>query len=190
MKYKQWNLAASDPAAVAGLERAGVPALAAMTLCARGMDTPDKVRAFLDAGEGQLQDPMEMKDMDKAATRVARALAAGETIAVYGDYDVDGITATSLLTDFLRREGGQVIPYIPDRMEEGYGLNTDALDTLHGAGVSLVVTVDCGITAVEEARHAARLGMDLIITDHHECKEELPAALAVVEPKLLKKLSA
>ena len=182
MKYKQWNLAASDPAAVAGLERAGVPALAAMTLCARGMDTPDKVRAFLDAGEGQLQDPMEMKDMDKAATRVARALAAGETIAVYGDYDVDGITATSLLTDFLRGEGGQVIPYIPDRMEEGYGLNTDALDTLHGAGVSLVVTVDCGITAVEEARHAARLGMDLIITDHHECKEELPAALAVVDP--------
>ena len=182
MKYKQWNQAASDPAAVAALERAGLPTLAAMTLCARGLDTPEKARAFLDAGRGQLQDPMGMKDMDKAAARLARALAAGETVAVYGDYDVDGITSTSLLTDFLRREGGTVIPYIPDRMEEGYGLNTDALDTLHQAGVSLVVTVDCGITAVEEARHAARLGMDLVITDHHECKEELPAALAVVDP--------
>ena len=182
MKYKQWNQVASDPAAVAALERAGLPTLAAMTLCARGMDTPEKARAFLDAGRGQLQDPLLMKDMDRAAARLARALAAGETIAVYGDYDVDGITSTSLLTDFLRREGGDVIPYIPDRMEEGYGLNTDALDTLHQAGVSLVVTVDCGITAVEEARHAARLGMDLVITDHHECKEELPAALAVVDP--------
>ncbi|MCI7474649.1 MAG: single-stranded-DNA-specific exonuclease RecJ [Clostridiales bacterium] len=182
MKYKQWNQAASDPAAVAALERAGLPTLAAMTLCARGLDTPEKARAFLDAGRGQLQDPLLMKDMDRAAARLARALAAGETIAVYGDYDVDGITSTSLLTDFLRREGGDVIPYIPDRMEEGYGLNTDALDTLHQAGVSLVVTVDCGITAVEEARHATRLGMDLVITDHHECKEELPAALAVVDP--------
>ena len=119
MKYKQWNQAASDPAAVAALERAGLPTLAAMTLCARGMDTPEKARAFLGAGRGQLQDPLLMKDMDRAAARLARALAAGETIAVYGDYDVDGITSTSLLTDFLRREGGDVIPYIPDRMEEG-----------------------------------------------------------------------
>ena len=182
MKYKQWNLAASDPTAAAALERAGLPPLAALVLCARGVDTPEKARAFLDAGTGQLQEPLLMKDMDRAAGRVATALAAGETIAVYGDYDVDGITATSLLTDFLRREGGTVIPYIPDRMEEGYGLNTDALETLHRAGVSLVVTVDCGITAVEEARRARELGMDLVITDHHECKEELPDALAVVDP--------
>ena len=182
MKYKQWNQAASDPVAVAALEQAGLPTLAAMTLCARGQNTPEKARAFLDAGRGQLQDPFLMKDMDKAAARVAQALAAGETIAVYGDYDVDGITSTSLLTDFLRREGGTVLSYIPDRMEEGYGLNTDALDTLYRAGVSLVVTVDCGITAVAEARRAAELGMDLVITDHHECKEKLPAALAVVDP--------
>ena len=182
MKYKQWNQAASDPAAVAALEQAGLPTLAAMTLCARGQNTPEKARAFLDAGRGQLQDPFLMKDMDIAAARVAQALATGETIAVYGDYDVDGITSTSLLTDFLRRERGRVVSYIPDRMEEGYGLNTDALDTLYRAGVSLVVTVDCGITAVAEARRAAELGMDLVITDHHECKEELPAALAVVDP--------
>ena len=164
------------------MEAAGIPPLAAMVLCARGLDTPEKAAAFLDAGLGQLRNPLLMKDMDKAAARVARALADGETIAVYGDYDVDGITSTCLLTDFLRSEGGQVIPYIPDRMEEGYGLNTDALDTLSREGVSLVVTVDCGITAVEEAGHARALGVDLVVTDHHECKADLPQAVAVVDP--------
>ena len=153
-----------------------------MALCARGLDTPEKAAAFLDAGLGQLQDPLLMKDMDKAAARVARALETGETMAVYGDYDVDGITATCLLTDFLRREGGQVIPYIPDRREEGYGLNREALTSLRREGVSLVVTVDCGITAVEEAACARELGVDLVITDHHECKARLPEAVAVVDP--------
>ena len=164
------------------MEAAGIPPLAAAVLCARGLDTPEKAAAFLDASLDQLRDPMLMKDMDKAAARVARALADGEIIAVYGDYDVDGITSTCLLTDFLRSEGGQVIPYIPDRMEEGYGLNTDALDTLSREGVSLVVTVDCGITAVEEAGHARALGVDLVVTDHHECKADLPQAVAVVDP--------
>lgn len=182
MKYKQWHRAACPPGGRRAMEAAGIPSLAAMVLCARGLDTPEKAAAFLDSSLGQLRDPLLMKDMDKAAARVARALEAGETIAVYGDYDVDGITSTCLLTDFLRREGGQVIPYIPDRMEEGYGLNTDALDTLQREGVSLVVTVDCGITAVEEADHARALGVDLVITDHHECKSRLPQAEAVVDP--------
>ena len=164
------------------MEAAGIPPLAAMVLCARGLDTPEKAATFLDSSLSQLRDPLLMKDMDKAAARVARALEAGETIAVYGDYDVDGITSTCLLTDFLRSEGGQVIPYLPDRMEEGYGLNTDALDTLQREGVSLVVTVDCGFTAVEEADHARALGVDLVITDHHECKSRLPQAEAVVDP--------
>ena len=182
MKYKQWNRAACPPGGRRAMEAAGIPPLAAMVLCARGLDTPEKAASFLDSGLDQLRDPLLMKDMDKAAARVARALEAGETIAVYGDYDVDGITSTCLLTDFLRSEGGQVIPYIPDRMEEGYGLNTDALDTLQREGVSLVVTVDCGITAVEEADHARALGVDLVITDHHECKSRLPQAEAVVDP--------
>ena len=182
MKYKQWNRAACPSGSRRAMEAAGIPPLAAMVLCARGLDTPEKAAAFLDAGLGQLRNPLLMKDMDKAAARVARALADGETIAVYGDYDVDGITSTCLLTDFLRSEGGQVIPYIPDRMEEGYGLNTDALDTLSREGVSLVVTVDCGITAVEEAGHARALGVDLVVTDHHECKADLPQAVAVVDP--------
>ena len=182
MKYKQWNRAACPPGGRRAMEAAGIPPLAAMVLCARGLDTPEKAASFLDSGLDQLRDPLLMKDMDKAAARVARALAAGETMAVYGDYDVDGITSTCLLTDFLRSEGGQVIPYIPNRMEEGYGLNTDALDTLQREGVSLVVTVDCGITAVEEADHARALGVDLVITDHHECKSRLPQAEAVVDP--------
>lgn len=182
MKYKQWHRAACPPGGRRAMEAAGIPPLAAMVLCARGLDTPEKAATFLDSSLSQLRDPLLMKDMDKAAARVARALEAGETIAVYGDYDVDGITSTCLLTDFLRSEGGQVIPYIPDRMEEGYGLNTDALDTLQREGVSLVVTVDCGITAVEEADHARALGVDLVITDHHECKSRLPQAEAVVDP--------
>ena len=96
---------------------------------------------------------------------------------------MDGITSTCLLTDFLRREGGTVIPYIPDRMEEGYGLNREAVAALRGQGVGLIVTVDCGITAVEEAACAASLGVELVITDHHECKAALPAAAAVVDPR-------
>ena len=183
MKYKQWNIAGGDPAARRAMEAAGVPPLAALALCARGLDTPEKAKAFLDAGRDRLADPFLMGDMDRAAARVRQALDRGETIAVYGDYDVDGITATCLLTDFLRREGGAVIPYIPDRLEEGYGVNREALAALHEQGVSLIVTVDCGITAVGEADCAAGLGLDLVITDHHECKEVLPAAVAVVDPR-------
>ena len=183
MKYQEWRTAACDPAARRSMERAGVPPLAALTLCARGLGTVEKARSFLDAGRGQLLEPRLMKDMDTAAARVRRALERGEQIAVYGDYDVDGITSTCLLTDFLRSEGGEVVPYIPDRMEEGYGLNREAVAALHAQGVGLIITVDCGITAVEEAAYAAALGVDVVITDHHECKEALPAALAVVDPR-------
>ena len=182
MKYKQWNRASCPLERRRVLEEAGFTALAALALYARGLDTPEKAAAFLAADRGQLQDPMEMRDMDRAAGRVAQALERGERIAVYGDYDVDGITSTCLLTDFLRREGGEVLPYIPDRLEEGYGLNREALDTLCQEGVRLVVTVDGGITAVEEADYARELGMDLVITDHHECKAQLPRAMAVVDP--------
>ncbi len=120
--------------------------------------------------------------MDRAVERMERALAGNEYIAVYGDYDVDGITSTCLLTRFLSARGARVLPYIPDRLEEGYGLNREAVELLADKGVTLIVTVDCGITAVEEARYAASLGLDVIITDHHECKDELPQAVAVVDP--------
>lgn len=104
-------------------------------------------------------------------------------MAVYGDYDVDGITSTCLLTDCLSRMGGRILPYIPDRLEEGYGLNAEAVSALAAQGVTLIVTVDCGITAGAETAFAASLGVDVVVTDHHECKENLPPACAVVDPR-------
>ena len=182
MKFKKWNLAPPDPEAQRQMEAAGVNPLAAAVLCARGLDTVEKARDFLSCEESLLLPPLEMADMDRAVKRVRLAWSRGEIIAVYGDYDVDGITSTCLLTDYLRRQGGQVIPYIPDRMEEGYGLNNDAVRSLAERGVTLIITVDCGITAVREVEYAASLGVDVIVTDHHECKEELPPAAAVVDP--------
>ena len=182
MKYQQWNIAQRSQGAYKAMERQGVPTLVAATLCARGMTDLAEAKGLLSSGEDQLQDPFLMKDMDLATARIGRALRNGEKIAVYGDYDVDGITSTCLLTRFLSSRGARVIPYIPDRLEEGYGLNREAVELLADKGVTLIVTVDCGITAVEEARYAASLGLDVIITDHHECKDELPQAVAVVDP--------
>jgi len=182
MKYQQWRRPAGNPAALAALERGGIPYLPALVLSARGITEPEEARVFLSSGRERFGDPMRLKDMDRAAARIRRALAEGEAIAVYGDYDVDGITSTCVLTHYLLSQGAKVVPYIPDRMEEGYGVSLGALDVLHAQGVTLIVTVDCGITAVEETAYAASLGMDLVITDHHECKEDIPAAAAVVDP--------
>ena len=126
--------------------------------------------------------PMLMQDMDKAVARIQRALSDGETIAVFGDYDVDGITSTVLLMDYLRRCGAHCLRYIPRRVEDGYGLSRDAIQSLRDRGATLMITVDCGITGNEEVAFAASLGMDVVVTDHHECKETLPAAVAVVDP--------
>ena len=114
--------------------------------------------------------------------RINDALANREKIAIYGDYDVDGITATCILVDYLKSRGADVVHYIPRRIEDGYGLSCDAIDTLRRQGVKLLVTVDCGITGVEETDYAKSLGMDVVITDHHECKDTLPAAAAVIDP--------
>ena len=181
MKYGIWKTAQPDAGAVNGLVGAGYAPLAAMVLASRGMDSKEKANGYLDCCAG-LCDPYWMEDMALAAGRVGLAMERGEKMAVFGDYDVDGITATCLLTDFLRKNGCDCIPYIPGRLEEGYGLNPIAIEYLHGEGVKLIITVDCGITAVEEARLCKKLGIDLVITDHHECKEELPEAIAVVDP--------
>ena len=181
VKYGTWNVSHYEPAARDALCRAGYSPLTASVLCSRGYDTPQAARRFLSATE-PLADPMSMRDMDKAAGRLRLALQRGEHIAVFGDYDVDGITATCLLTEFLRSQGGHVSYYIPGRIEEGYGLNQPAIAALKAQGVSLIVTVDCGITADQEARYCREQGVDLIITDHHECKRELPEAVAVVDP--------
>ena len=181
MKYGIWNVAQPEAEAVNALVRGGYAPLTAMVLASRGMRDEKQADAYLDCA-GPMPDPFRMRDMDSAAGRVGLAMARGEKVAVFGDYDVDGITATCLLTDFLRRHGTDCVPYIPGRLEEGYGLNPLAIHQLHEEGVQLIVTVDCGITAVEEARLCKDLGIDLVITDHHECKPVLPEAAAVVDP--------
>lgn len=166
---------------VNALVGSGYAPLAAMILASRGITTAQAAQEYLRC-DAPLPDPFMMTDMDIAAGRVGLAMSRGEKVAVFGDYDVDGITATCLLTDFLRRQGTDCVSYIPGRLEEGYGLNPLAIRQLQEEGVSLIITVDCGITAVEEAQLCKELGVDLIITDHHECKEVLPDAIAVVDP--------
>ena len=163
------------------LVSAGYSPLTSMVLSSRGIGSQQEAHNYLSC-DAPMPDPFLMTDMALAAGRVGLALANGEKIAVFGDYDVDGITATCLLTDFLRRQGGNVVSYIPGRLEEGYGLNPIAIRQLHSEGVRLIITVDCGITAVAEAEMCRELGIDLVITDHHECKDVLPAAVAVVDP--------
>lgn len=181
VKYGIWNVSNPEVSAVNTLVRNGYAPLAAMVLASRNITTPEQAHRYLDCN-APLPDPFLLTDMDKAAGRVALSTAKGEKIAVFGDYDVDGITSTCLLTDFLRRHGGDVVSYIPGRLEEGYGLNPIAIHQLKQDGVKLIITVDCGITAISEAELCRELGIDLVITDHHECKDTLPRAIAVVDP--------
>ena len=181
LKYGIWNCATPKPEAVNALVAGGYAPLTAMVLASRNIEDASAAHKYLDCN-ANLCDPYLMNDMAMAAGRVGLAMESKEKIAVFGDYDVDGITATCLLTDFLRQHGCDVVPYIPGRLEEGYGLNPIAIDYLHSLGVTLIITVDCGITAVEEAELCKELGIDLVITDHHECKDRLPEAIAVVDP--------
>ena len=181
MKYGIWNVANPEMGAVNALVTGGYAPLTAMVLASRGIRTVAEANACLDCN-CPMSDPYLMQDMDKAVARIGLAMTRGEKIAVFGDYDVDGITSTCLLTHFLRRHGANVVSYIPGRLEEGYGLNPIAIHQLHEEGVKLIVTVDCGITAVAEAQLCKELGIDLVITDHHECKDTLPEAAAIVDP--------
>ena len=181
VKFGAWNISSFEDGQAKVLEQAGFGPLCARILAARGYGDPAAAREYL-RSDAPLLSPFLMKDMKTAADRVRLAVARKEHIAVFGDYDVDGITSTALLTEFLRDQGARVTPYIPARLEEGYGLNELAIRWLYKQQVHLIVTVDCGITANREAELCRRLGMDLVITDHHKCKEELPQALAVVDP--------
>ena len=182
MKYEQWNIPALSDKSTNALMDAGYPYLVSSVLVSRGVETAEQAAVALERERELSYSPFLMRDMDKAVARVQSALANGEKIAVFGDYDVDGITATCLLTDYLRRRGGDVVMHIPGRFDEGYGLSCDAIRALAEEGVRLIITVDCGITGVEETDFATTLGVDMVITDHHECKETLPAAVAVVDP--------
>ncbi len=156
------------------------------TLYNRGISEPPRIQAFLEGRYLENTDPFLLPEMDKAVARIQQAIAQDEMIVVYGDFDADGVTSTVLLTQALRGLGmgrRQVRPYIPDRIDEGYGLNKDALAKLKEIGAHLVVTVDCGIRSIREVAYAAELGLDMIITDHHSLGPELPPAVAVINPK-------
>ncbi len=184
MKYKKWKIPydfGRRPSDHPGL--ASTPLLSRL-LRLRGIGTPEEAQAFLESGSDLLEDPFALDDMEKAVARIKAAAEKGERIAVYGDYDVDGISAACLLHGWLLQHGFASEPYIPDRLEEGYGLNSAAISALSERGVSLIITVDCGVTAFAETEFARSLGVDMVITDHHECAEgPLPDAVAVVDPK-------
>ncbi|MGD9724456.1 MAG: single-stranded-DNA-specific exonuclease RecJ [Pirellulales bacterium] len=182
---KRWRIYPHDAARIVALERAaGVPAVVAQLLVCRGICDPTAVQDFLAARLSGLRDPEELPGLVAAADRVMAAIAAGRRIVVYGDYDVDGMSATAILYLCLKMLGAEVSYYVPNRLDEGYGLNSQALRTLRERGAHVIVTVDCGIASVDEALAARELGLELIITDHHQFGAALPAADAIVHPAL------
>ena len=186
-KKKKWSIrytpTPESTVAVRHLaEKMGVSLTTAKLLYTRGLCTPEQATVFLKQAETSLHDPFKLKDIELAVERILLALEKGERIAIYGDYDVDGVTSVSLLYTYLSRLGADIGYYIPCRSREGYGLSTSAIDTLKDKGVELIITVDTGITAMEEVAYATQLGIDTVITDHHECRPELPLACALVNP--------
>ena len=176
LNNKRWHILPPPPAGLAA--SLGVTPLQARILHNRGVTELSHLEEFF--SEGRFHDPFLLPDMGKAVARVRTALESGEVVGVFGDFDADGVTGTALLTQSLRDLGLRVVPYIPHRVDEGHGLNFRALDELRTAQVTLLVTVDCGTTSVEEVRYASDLGMDVVITDHHSIPPLLPAAAAIV----------
>lgn len=160
-----------------------IPLIVAKVLLNRGFTDAAEAKKFLDKDSDNFYSPSLLCDIDKAVERIKKAIATKEKVVVYGDYDVDGITSTSLVVRYLRSEGVNADYYIPDRQNEGYGINMSAIDKIHKSGATLLISVDTGITAFEETLYAKKLGIDVIITDHHECKDVLPDAAAVINPK-------
>lgn len=178
----EWLLEKPDKNAVAALRAAGFSRISATLLALRGFSDAESAGNFTDCA-GHMHNPLLMKDMRKAAERISQAVRGGEKITVYGDYDADGVTATALLYSYLTEAQADVSYYIPNREKEGYGLNADALRRIAEDGTDVIVTVDTGISAFEEAKLAAELGICLVITDHHEPRGEIPKAFAAVDPK-------
>lgn len=183
MRRKKWVVAASDKDFAAQIaQELCVDPFAALLVTSRDFNNIDDIDAFFDADAPLSLDPMSIKDMDKAAERINRAIDDFELICVFGDYDADGVTATALLYSYLEARGANAIRYIPDRIAEGYGLNVGAIEELADRGVKLIVTVDNGVSAIEEAKRAKELGISLVVTDHHKVGDILPDAEAVVDP--------
>jgi len=179
----RWNLLPPVPHQYL-VSNSSIPPLIVQLLFNRGLKEPTQLASFLAADQNLCSSPLLLPDMHQAVARIYQALLSGEPIAIYGDYDADGITATALLVQGLTALGGKVIPYIPHHLTEGYGLKTTALENLRQQGIQLVVTVDCGITSLSEVKRARRTGLDIVITDHHTPLPEMPPAVAIVNPKL------
>lgn len=181
---KKWEYYNSDEKMVEKLqEKFNISKLLATILANRGIIEDEKVRKFLEPTRDDFYDPFLMPDMEIAINRIIEAINKNEKIMIYGDYDVDGITSISVLQKFLKEREVEVSSYIPNRLEEGYGLNKEAIKGIYDKGYRLMITVDCGISAIEEIEYANSLGITTIITDHHEPLEELPKALAVIDAK-------
>ncbi len=184
MLKKKWLLKEFDKGRVLEISKKfKISPLTAIILYNRGVREDEEIAGFLSKDVGLMYDPFLMRDMTEAVERINAAKEAGEKITIYGDYDVDGITAIAILYKYLVERGIDVDYYVPDRMQEGYGVNRDALDKLKEQGSSLIITVDTGITAVEECEYAKSIGLDVIVTDHHECKEKIPEVYAAIDPK-------
>lgn len=182
MSRKKWCVSHTDKALACEIADAyQIDPFAALLLVSRGITDAKDIEDFF-SEECELSDPFTLKDMDKAVERINLAIDSDEKIAVYGDYDADGVTATALVCEYLQMNGAYVVPYIPDRNSEGYGLNCESIKSLCEMGVSLIITVDNGISAIAEALYIKELGMDLVITDHHKVGETIPEAVAVVNP--------
>lgn len=190
MRSNRWSITPPNEAASALAERLRISPITAQILLSRGLSAEEDCRQFLSPSLKGLHEPGQLPGVGQAAERIARAIREGEPIAIYGDYDVDGITATSILYHALTALGAQVRTYVPHRIEEGYGLNTEAVGKLIDEGARLLLTVDCGVTAIGPAALAAERGVDLILTDHHEWKTDeaggplLPKAHTIVHPRL------
>jgi len=182
LSHCHWNVL--PPAPADQLTNSGFSPLFAQLLYNRGLNEPSQVEVFIAADKRLSNDPFLLPDMQKAVTRIYQALLSGENICVYGDFDADGVTGTALLVQGLSSLGGKVTPYIPHRLIEGHGLKTTALEKLYQQGITLVISVDCGITGIIEVKKAKRMGLDVIITDHHTPLSEVPPAFAVINPKL------
>ena len=180
----RWDLLGGDEAATTALaESLGIAPIVARLLCQRGFSDPEIAGRFLNPSLEHLHDPMLLADMGRAVERILAAIARKERIAIHGDYDVDGSTSTVILRRALEMLGADVVHFIPERLKDGYGLQPAAIERLHAEGVQLIISVDCGIRGADAARRAQEIGVDLIITDHHEPDAELPQALAVINPK-------
>ncbi len=180
-----WRILPHDMAICRSLESAAsIPSVVAQLLVCRGIRDPQLARQFLDAKLSGLRDPLELPGVERAAAKIHAAAKAGRKIVVYGDYDADGITATAILYRCLKLMGAAVSYYVPHRIDEGYGLNAEALEKLADRETHMVITVDCGIASLAEADRAKQLGLELIITDHHEMADRLPDAAALVHPRL------